>query len=47
MFKPQIFDLIERQRIDSILDEISYGKIGLADENTLESKSVMGFHFLY
>lgn len=46
MFQPQIFDLVERQRIDSILDEISYGKIGLADENTLESIKLSGAELL-
>lgn len=46
MFKPELFDLVERQRIDGILDEISYGKIGLADASTIETIKLSGADLL-
>ncbi|PJZ48783.1 CsgG/HfaB family protein [Leptospira saintgironsiae] len=46
MFKPDHFDLVERQRIDGILDEILYGKIGLADASTIETIKLSGADLL-
>ena len=33
MFQPDKFDLLERQRIDGLLNEVYYDKIGLTEES--------------
>lgn len=42
MFIPEFFDLIERQRIDGVLEEINYSKLGISDQSTLESVKLTG-----
>lgn len=46
MFLPDNFELIERQRIDGILEEINYGKIGLNEQAALDTIKLTGAELL-
>jgi len=46
MFLPDNFELIERQRIDGILEEINYGKMGLGDQEAIETIKLTGAELL-
>ncbi|PJZ43647.1 FlgO family outer membrane protein [Leptospira brenneri] len=46
MFLPDNFELIERQRIDGILEEINYGKLGLNEQAALDTIKLTGAELL-